>query len=202
MEDNPPDQTEELDLNTLSDEELVEQMHDDLYDGLKEEIEEGTNILLEREWSASKVLDDALVEGMNQITPDAPLDLASIQAQVEARDAQMDNPFAKDAQVIAIRQARQYRGDKLVRTAKPHRILDPEAGPLIAVRLNILTRKSLATPIPLACVAIAQAGNEILDRLHYGSWRWPDTLGDTANTLFWPTILFIGLRMRSPRSRR
>lgn len=84
-----------------------------------------------------------LVQGMNQITPDAPLDLASIQAQVEARDAQMDNPFAKDAQVIAIRQARQYRGDKLVRTAKPHRILDPEAGPLIAVRLNILTRKSL-----------------------------------------------------------
>jgi len=86
---------------------------------------------------------EALVEGMNQITPDAPLDLAAIQAQVEARDAQMDNPFAKDAQVIAIRQARQYLGDKLVRTAKPHRILDPEAGPLIAVRLNILTRKSL-----------------------------------------------------------
>ncbi|MEC7962630.1 MAG: FAD-binding dehydrogenase [Pseudomonadota bacterium] len=84
-----------------------------------------------------------LVQGMNQITPDAPLDLAAIKAQVEARDDQMDNPFAKDAQVIAIRQARQYRGDKLVRTAKPHRILDPEAGPLIAVRLNILTRKSL-----------------------------------------------------------
>ena len=64
MEDNTPDQTEDLDLSTLSDEELVEQMHDDLYDGLKEEIEEGTNILLERGWSASKVLDDALVEGM------------------------------------------------------------------------------------------------------------------------------------------
>lgn len=86
---------------------------------------------------------DALVAGMNQITPDAPLDLAEIRAQVEARDAQMDNPFAKDAQVIAIRQARQYRGDRLVRTAKPHRILDPDAGPLIAVRLNVLTRKSL-----------------------------------------------------------
>ncbi|CUH63163.1 KsdD-like steroid dehydrogenase [Thalassovita autumnalis] len=86
---------------------------------------------------------EGLVAGMNRITPDAPLDLATIKAQVEARDAQMDNPFAKDAQVTAIRQARQYRGDKLVRTAKPHRILDPEAGPLIAVRLNILTRKSL-----------------------------------------------------------
>ena len=55
---------EELDLNTLSDEELVEQMHDDLYDGLKEEIEEGTNILLERGWAADKLLEDALVEGM------------------------------------------------------------------------------------------------------------------------------------------
>ena len=86
---------------------------------------------------------EELVAGMNQITPDAPLDLTTIKAQVEARDAQMDNPFAKDAQVIAIRQARQYRGDKLVRTAKPHRILDPDACPLIAVRLNILTRKSL-----------------------------------------------------------
>jgi len=58
------DQTDDLDLRSLSDEELVEQMHDDLYDGLKEEIEEGTNILLERGWSADKVLADALVEGM------------------------------------------------------------------------------------------------------------------------------------------
>ena len=65
MEDNTPDQTEEeLDLSTLADEELVEQMHDDLYDGLKEEIEEGTNILLGRGWEAGKVLDQALVEGM------------------------------------------------------------------------------------------------------------------------------------------
>ena len=55
---------EELDLNTLSDEELVEQMHDDLYDGLREEIEEGTNILLERGWAPDKLLADALVEGM------------------------------------------------------------------------------------------------------------------------------------------
>jgi len=55
---------EEIDLSSLNDQELVEQMHDDLYDGLKEEIEEGTNILLERGWSADKVLNDALVEGM------------------------------------------------------------------------------------------------------------------------------------------
>ena len=55
---------EELDLNELDDDELVEQMHDDLYNGLKEEIEEGTHILLNRGWQAKKVLDDALVEGM------------------------------------------------------------------------------------------------------------------------------------------
>ena len=55
---------EELDLSTLPDDELVQQMHDDLYDGLKEEIEEGTNILLERGWGAAKILNDALVEGM------------------------------------------------------------------------------------------------------------------------------------------
>ena len=55
---------EELDLSTLTDEELVEQMHDDLYDGLADEIVEGTRILLDRGWSASRVLNDALVEGM------------------------------------------------------------------------------------------------------------------------------------------
>ena len=55
----------------------------------------------------------------------------------------MDNPFTKDLQVMAIRNARRFRGDRLARTAAPHKILDPKAGPLIAVRLNILTRKTL-----------------------------------------------------------
>ncbi|MBT8249324.1 MAG: B12-binding domain-containing protein [Acidimicrobiia bacterium] len=55
---------EELDLNTLNDEELVEQMHDDLYDGLAEEIDVGTRILLDRDWTATEVLEKALVEGM------------------------------------------------------------------------------------------------------------------------------------------
>ena len=86
---------------------------------------------------------DELVEGMNRITPEVPLEAAKLRRQIEARDAQLENPFAKDAQIIAIRQARAYRGDRLIRTAKPHAILDPSKGPLIAVRLNILTRKSL-----------------------------------------------------------
>jgi len=80
---------------------------------------------------------------MNKITPDAPLDVAHIRAQVVARDREMSNKFTKDAQVTAIHGARNYLGDKLIRTAKPHEILDPTAGPLIAVRLNVLTRKSL-----------------------------------------------------------
>ncbi|KRF23178.1 FAD-binding dehydrogenase [Phycicoccus sp. Soil803] len=84
-----------------------------------------------------------LVDKMNALTPDAPLDLAHIERQVVERDRQIDNDFSKDAQVTALRGARNYRGDKLIRTATPHRILDPKAGPLIAVRLNILTRKTL-----------------------------------------------------------
>jgi len=80
---------------------------------------------------------------MNKLTPDAPLGIEGLRAQIEARDAQIDNPYSKDAQVTAIRGARRYLGDKLVRTAKPHRILDRDNGPLIAVRLNILTRKTL-----------------------------------------------------------
>ncbi|MEJ5219583.1 FAD-binding dehydrogenase [Cognatishimia sp. D5M38] len=84
-----------------------------------------------------------LVKGMNALTEDALIDEAHIQAQIEARDSQVDNPFCKDAQVIAIQTARHYRGDKLSRTAKPHRFLDPDNGPLIAVRLNLITRKTL-----------------------------------------------------------
>ena len=63
-ENNEMIDEEELDLSTLTDDELVPQMHDDLYDGLKEEIMEGTNILLDRGWGPDKVLNDALVEGM------------------------------------------------------------------------------------------------------------------------------------------
>ena len=86
---------------------------------------------------------ETLVTGMNGLTPIAPIDLEHIRAQIVARDLQLNNPFSKDAQITAIRGARAYRGDKLIRTAKPHAILDPANGPLIAVRLNILTRKSL-----------------------------------------------------------
>ena len=86
---------------------------------------------------------DELVAGMNALTPEAPLDVDEIRRQVEDRDREMDNDFTKDLQIAAMRQARSYRGDKLIRVAKPHKILDPSKGPLIAVRLHVLTRKSL-----------------------------------------------------------
>ncbi|WP_159586186.1 FAD-binding dehydrogenase [Chelativorans xinjiangense] len=84
-----------------------------------------------------------LVAAMNALAGDGLLDHADIEAQISARDRQIDNPFAKDAQIIAIRGARAYLGDRLIRTAKPHKILDPQNGPLIAVKLHILTRKTL-----------------------------------------------------------
>lgn len=84
-----------------------------------------------------------LVAGMNQIAGGGLIDEARLRAQIEARDAQIDNPFSKDAQIMAIHAARNYRGDRLIRTAKPHKFLDPANGPLIAVRLHVLTRKTL-----------------------------------------------------------
>ncbi|MFJ1882153.1 FAD-binding dehydrogenase [Streptomyces sp. NPDC088137] len=85
----------------------------------------------------------ALVRGMNALTEKPLIDEAELRREITARDREVANPFTKDLQITAIRGARTYLGDKLIRTAAPHRILDPKAGPLIAVRLNILTRKSL-----------------------------------------------------------
>lgn len=84
-----------------------------------------------------------LVAGMNELTDEPLLDVAVLERQIVARDREIDNPFSKDLQVTAIHGARRYRGDKLVRTATPHRILDPRNGPLIAVKLHIVTRKTL-----------------------------------------------------------
>jgi len=84
-----------------------------------------------------------LVAGMNQLTGAPLIDAAELERAVIARDREIENKFGKDAQVMAIRAARNYLGDKLIRVAKPHRILDPAAGPLIAVKLSILTRKTL-----------------------------------------------------------
>ncbi|MFI2239623.1 FAD-binding dehydrogenase [Streptomyces chrestomyceticus] len=84
-----------------------------------------------------------LVRRMNRLTEKPLLDEAALRREIVARDREIANSFTKDLQVTAMRGARKYLGDRLIRTAPPHRLLDPKAGPLIAVRLNILTRKTL-----------------------------------------------------------
>lgn len=86
---------------------------------------------------------EELVAMMNKLTDEPLLDPAVIRAQIHSRDLQMDNPYSKDAQVQGIRNSRRYLGDRIARTAAPHRILDPKAGPLIGVKLHVLTRKTL-----------------------------------------------------------
>ncbi|QKI83703.1 FAD-binding dehydrogenase [Kroppenstedtia eburnea] len=84
-----------------------------------------------------------LVAGMNRLTGDNLLSLESIERQIRARDREVENKFTKDLQITALRGARHYLGDKWIRVAAPHQILDPKNGPLIAVRLHILSRKTL-----------------------------------------------------------
>jgi predicted oxidoreductase len=84
-----------------------------------------------------------LVDKMNAVTDEPLLSYEVVEREVRARDAEIDNTFTKDLQITALRGARSYLGDKLIRVARPHRLLDPDAGPLIGVRLVVLTRKTL-----------------------------------------------------------
>ncbi|HTU63637.1 MAG TPA: FAD-binding protein, partial [Polyangiales bacterium] len=84
-----------------------------------------------------------LIAGMNSKTETPLLDAATVEREVRARDQQLANPYGKDLQIAAIRSSRNYAGDRLVRTAALRPLLDRDGGPLIAVKLNILTRKTL-----------------------------------------------------------
>jgi uncharacterized protein len=84
-----------------------------------------------------------LVDAMNELPDVAPLDFQTVEAAVTSRDREVANKFTKDGQITAIRAARGYLGDRLGRVVAPHRLVDPKAGPLIAVKLHILTRKTL-----------------------------------------------------------
>jgi uncharacterized protein len=84
-----------------------------------------------------------LVDAMNSISPGPQLDFAQVEREVAARDREVANAFGKDMQLMAIRNARAYKPDRIMRVAKPHRLQDPAYGPLIAVRLHLLTRKTL-----------------------------------------------------------
>lgn len=108
---------------------------------------------------------DTLVAGMNQLGGNL-IDGAKLRAQIEARDAQIDNPFTKDVQVSAIHTARNYLGDKLIRTAKPHKILDKAKGPLIAVKLHVVTRKTLGGIHTDLDAKVFAPGGKLIDGLY------------------------------------
>jgi channel protein (hemolysin III family) len=116
-----------------------------------------------------------LVRGMNAITDEPRIDDAALEREIVARDSQLDNSFGKDAQLIAIRGARNYIGDKLIRVATPHRLLDPKAGPLIAVRLSILTRKTLGgLETDLSSRVLGGDGQPVPDSMRRG--KLPDSV--------------------------
>jgi uncharacterized protein len=103
---------------------------------------------------------------MNQLTGERLIDGQALEAEVVARDREIDNKFGKDSQIMAIRAARKYIGDRLIRVAKPHKLLDPAAGPLIAVRLWILTRKTLGGLETDLSGRVLQAGGTPLSGLY------------------------------------
>jgi len=80
-------------------------------------------------------------------------------------------------------------------------VLHIHAGMAVLILARLVTRRSLGTFVPLSVVALAEVGNEVLDRLHYHSWRWWDTIPDVINTLFWPTVICAAVRWR-PMHRR
>jgi uncharacterized protein len=99
-------------------------------------MDHGADFVVERDLAA-------LVRGMNELTDEPLLDFAALEREIVARDREVANPYAKDMQVVAIHGARRFLADRVTRIAAPHRILDPDAGPLIAVKLHVLTRKTL-----------------------------------------------------------
>ncbi|WP_426182886.1 FAD-binding dehydrogenase [Microbacterium sp. TWP3-1-2b2] len=99
-------------------------------------LDEGEDFIVENDL-------DSLLDQMKQADDDDVLDLDLVRRELTARDREIGNDFTKDAQIGMLRSMRAYRGDKLIRTATPHRLQDPSAGPMIAVKLHVLTRKSL-----------------------------------------------------------
>lgn len=99
-------------------------------------LDEGTDFIVENDL-------EMLLAQMKRMPGGEVLDAEQARAEIVARDREIGNDFTKDAQIAILRSMRSYRGDKLIRTASPHRLQDPAAGPMIAVKLHVLTRKSL-----------------------------------------------------------
>ena len=87
-------------------------------------------------------------------------------------------------------------------TGLPDTILHIHAGMAVLMLARVVTRRSLGSWVPLSVVIVAEGFNEVMDRLIYHSWRWEDTTGDIANTLFWPVAIFVGIRLRPMLDRR
>jgi predicted oxidoreductase len=121
--------------------------------------EHGADFVVERDLRA-------LVDGMNRLTDEPLLDFAQVESEVVARDREMDNPYTKDLQVTAMHGARRYLPDRLTRVAAPHKLLDPDAGPLIGVKLHILTRKTLGGLQTDLDGRVLRAGGEPLPGLY------------------------------------
>ena len=78
-------------------------------------------------------------------------------------------------------------------------LLHVHAGMVVLLAARLITGRSLATPIPFAVVCLAELANETLDRISHGTWLWADTSLDVINTLVWPFVLMVGLRVRRSR---
>ncbi|WP_371530102.1 FAD-binding dehydrogenase [Streptomyces sp. NBC_01283] len=115
---------------------VIDRARADVAAPVKAFMDNGADFVVEKDLTS-------LVRGMNALTKEPLIDEAALRRTITARDREIANPFTKDLQVTAIHGARKFLGDRLIRAAAPHRILDPKAGPLVAVRLNILTRKTL-----------------------------------------------------------
>lgn len=87
-------------------------------------------------------------------------------------------------------------------TGLPDTLLHIHAGMLVLLVARVVSGRSLGSFVPLSVVALAEGANEVMDRLQFGSWRWPDTLSDLANTLFWPAIICLAVRLRPLVGRR
>jgi uncharacterized protein len=109
---------------------------------------------------------DELIARMNKVTDTPLLDPETVRREIIGRDREMDNDYTKDLQVAALRQARSYLPDKISRVASPHKLTDPKAGPLIAVRLNILTRKTLGGLETDLSSRVLQPGGEPLSGVY------------------------------------
>ena len=105
----------------------------------------------------------------------------------------MANPYGRSMIPATYHRFIDWIGDG---TGLPDTILHIHAGLAVLMVARLLTRRSLGSFVPLSVVVLAEAFNEVMDRLNFGSWRWADTLSDIGNTLFWPTVICLGIRLR------